>query len=374
VAADSLYPALAGDVCLSRLDLQTSEPSYLVQVPGRPPFKANRALHQLLALMDGHHSLEAIAADWVGRGQDAISPVELRRLIERELIPAGVVTMGVARGEASRPASTVRTPQLWLGPATAVLQHLFSVPGFVMMTPAIIGAHVWLYHRFFAGPRHLSLLGVTPADWILLVVLTAVAVFVHELGHVASCRRFCGTHGPLTMRSGGSFLNPLAEVTTAWRLPRHQRLVVDLGGAWLQLIFAAGVAVLYVAVPSPGIPLAVYLSEFGLLLAMLPLPGRDGAWIVRDLAGAVGSGWRVVDGLRLARVYQFIATGFFAISQAMAIVLGVALVGAIQQSGLRPNSIPLAALLIALGWLELRLISLVVSLLAALWVKRRGVS
>jgi putative peptide zinc metalloprotease protein len=373
--AESLYPALARDVCIQRLDLEGSEPSYLVEVPGRLPFKAGRALQQLLALMDGQHALEAIAATWSSDETAALSPAELQRYLERELVPAGVVTLGETRGGAASPVSAPKTAQQWLGPATAVLQHLFSVPSFLLMTPAIIGAHVWLYHQLFTGPPHLSLSRITTTDWILFVLLTAAAVFIHELGHLAACRRFCRNHSPLTVRLGGSVLNPLAEVTYAWRLPRRQRLVVDLGGAWLQLSFATGLTVLYVVVHSPGIPLAIYLSEFGLLLALLPLPGRDGVWIFRDLAGfqgTVGPGSRFEHGLRVARGYQFIATGFFAISQAMAIVLGIALLRAIGQSGLRPSSVPLAALLIALGWLQLRLISLVVSLLAALWVKRRG--
>lgn len=372
--AESLYPALARDVRIGRLDLGGSEPSYLIQIPGRPPFKADRPLGQLLALMDGQHTLEAIAAAWSSGETAALSVPELQRYLERELIPTGVVTLGLTRAEASRPPSPASSAQPWLGPVTAVLQHLFSLPGVLVMTPVIIGAHIWLYRQFFTGPSPLSLLRMALPDWILVVVLTALAVLLHELGHLAAGRRFSRSDQPISGQLGGWVLNPLAKIPDAWRLPRHQRLVVDLGGAWLQLSFAAGLAMLYAAVHRPGIPLAVYLSEFGLLLSLLPLPGRDGAWIYRDLAGLHGPvdrGAQVRHRLRIARLYHCVATGFFVISQAMAIVLGITLVGTIGRVGLKPSAIPVAALLLALGWLEFRLIALVISLLATLWSKRR---
>ena len=370
---EGLYPVVARGVVIGPLDLGRPEPSYLVQVPGRKPLKADRFLHRVLTLMDGRHSFQAIAAEGSIDGRPPISRSALIRLVERELIPAGVVVMSTGREVSNPPPPDVPAPQGWLGPPTAVLQHLISVPAFLILAPFIVAAHAWLYHDLLTRSPDLGLSGLTPRDLVFLLAVTLAVIPVHELGHLAAFRRFCGNHGWLSLRVGSSFPGTVAVVTSAWQLPRFQRLVVDLGGAWFQLTVAAAAAVIYVAVRSPGIPLAVYLSEIGLLLALLPLPGRDGDWVLKDLAGWTGGPNRGLGhaGLKMVRAYRVLAGGFFAVAQTMLVVLGVALVNALRESSLGIIMIADAILLLALGWLELRLLSRIAVLLAGLWAKRR---
>jgi hypothetical protein len=120
----------------------------------------------------------------------------------------------------------------------------------------------------------------------------------HELGHAAAARYFRARHGPLGVGLMGLTLVAYVEVTGIWRLPRKQRLVVDLGGVYFQSMFVILLAAFAWATSNPTVLWLVLFLDFGMLLNVNPLFKLDGYWAVSDATGIPNLHQRVGEQLR----------------------------------------------------------------------------
>jgi putative peptide zinc metalloprotease protein len=123
------------------------------------------------------------------------------------------------------------------------------------------------------------------ADYVLSFVLTALGIFVHELGHLAACRRFGGHHGGIGVGIYWCLPAFYAEVHGAWVLPRYQRAGVDAGGIYLQFLFCGVIGALYLLFASPALLHTIVLTHFLMLHTLNPALKFDGYWLLSDLAG-----------------------------------------------------------------------------------------
>lgn len=126
------------------------------------------------------------------------------------------------------------------------------------------------------------------AGAIATIVLVLAGVFLHELGHVAALRKAGEAPGGVSF-GVRYFVYPcfFTDVSSAWLLPRRQRILVNLGGCYLQALFAALLWALSLACTGPAaaaLAEAARTSAFLCLVQLVPFPGSDGHWIFRDLA------------------------------------------------------------------------------------------
>jgi putative peptide zinc metalloprotease protein len=119
-----------------------------------------------------------------------------------------------------------------------------------------------------------------PAYGLLLASLVA-----HEIGHASACARYGAR--PSEIGLALYFIYPVfySNVTAAWSLKRWQRVIVDLGGVYFQLII--GAAYLYAYVLSGWEPLrvAVVFILASCLFSLNPILKFDGYWVVADALG-----------------------------------------------------------------------------------------
>ena len=112
-----------------------------------------------------------------------------------------------------------------------------------------------------------------------------LSLAVHELGHAAACKRFGASPSAIGFAFYLFFPVLYSDVSEAWALPRRQRVVVGLGGAYLQSITGAIYVALYMATGwSPSI-LAVAGIAGTLTLSLNPFFRFDGYWVIADLLG-----------------------------------------------------------------------------------------
>ncbi len=122
----------------------------------------------------------------------------------------------------------------------------------------------------------------------------------HELGHAAAARYFRARHGPLGVGLMGLMLVAYVEVTGIWRLPRRQRLVVDLGGVYFQSMAVILLAAFAWATGDHTALWIVLFLDFAMLLNVNPLFKLDGYWAVSDATGIPNLHQRVGEQLRKA--------------------------------------------------------------------------
>ena len=156
----------------------------------------------------------------------------------------------------------------------------------------------WLYTwpavAVAAGIVAWALAGAPPGWFSLATADTALAagyglflvsLVVHEFGHAAACRRFGLTPGAVGFTMYLVFPALYTDVTRAWALPRGQRVVVDLGGNYLQALVGAACLWLFGVTGSPAFGAGASLVALGMLFSLNPVFKCDGYWAVADALG-----------------------------------------------------------------------------------------
>lgn len=118
------------------------------------------------------------------------------------------------------------------------------------------------------------------------LVFIFISVLAHEFGHIAASVR----NGVTPKEAGmGFFLFfPVfyVDLNRAWRLKRRQRVQIDIGGVYMQLVFST--LVIFVngfIFPQINPWLISFLTFNMILLNMMPFFRWDGYWLISDLIG-----------------------------------------------------------------------------------------
>jgi putative peptide zinc metalloprotease protein len=276
-------------------------------------------LYRILEFADGQHSLAAISSAVSSATNRPVSADNLRYLLERRLLPLGLIApppiaasgtveahttaSGTVEARTAVPASAregkspaqrrsvlkllvrkkVLSPRA-INPFTRVLQ-VFFVPPVLVATLALIAVAQWWV--FAVHGFDLALREALFRPELLLVVTTTLLVsgIVHEFGH-ASALRYGG--GQVRgMGVGLYFVYPAfyTDVTDGYRLGRWARLRIDLGGIYFDLILNLVIQALYLITGHEYLLLFVLFNDLAILEEFSPIMRFDGYWTLVDLTG-----------------------------------------------------------------------------------------
>ncbi|UTY55973.1 hypothetical protein [Massilia sp. erpn] len=119
----------------------------------------------------------------------------------------------------------------------------------------------------------------------LLIGLLVLSGLLHELGHITACRYFRCPHGGIGIGLYLIFPAWFADVSHAWRLTRHQRAAVDLGGVYFQAILLIGLDAWALASGDSFVLQLIWVITFTMLFTLNPMFKFDGYWLLSDLSG-----------------------------------------------------------------------------------------
>src|SRR5581483_7024500 len=157
-------------------------------------------------------------------------------------------------------------------------------------------------------------LSVPLAIWLLVLLAVQVVIPWHELGHAAAARYFGARHGPMGLGLMGFGIVAYVDVGDVWRLPRRQRLVVDLGGVYFQSMTIVLFTLWAWAAAEPMLLFIVLTMDFAMLMNLNPLFKLDGYWAVSDATGIPNLHQRV--GQQLG---SFVASRLLAVARVLRI-------------------------------------------------------
>ncbi|MCC5623452.1 hypothetical protein [Nostoc sp. CHAB 5715] len=140
------------------------------------------------------------------------------------------------------------------------------------------------------APQHDLSLNVTPTVFWCGYVLFLVSLLIHELGHASACVRYGAKAGEI----GGTiyliFPAFYSDVSAAWELLRWQRVIVDLGGIFFQLVVAALYVIVYKLSGWEPFKVALILIASSCLFMLNPVFKSDGYWVIADAMGVTNLG------------------------------------------------------------------------------------
>lgn len=111
--------------------------------------------------------------------------------------------------------------------------------------------------------------------------LILASILFHEIGHAAACYSVKAKPGLIGFGMKGVFPTFYTDVSDVWRKGRKERLIVDSGGIYFQLIFA-GTLILFVDV-FPSLITAINVIILLAFFSSLPIYKFDGHWLLGDL-------------------------------------------------------------------------------------------
>lgn len=135
------------------------------------------------------------------------------------------------------------------------------------------------------APQHDLTLNVTPTGLWWGYALFIVSLLIHELGHASACVRYGAEPSDIGFTIYLIWPGFYSNVSAAWKLKRWQRVIVDLGGIFFQLIVAAIYVVTYTFTNWAPLKVALVMIVGSCLFSLNPIFKFDGYWVLADALG-----------------------------------------------------------------------------------------
>ena len=250
-------------------------------------FRLSAPIHELVALIDGKNTLKNITYLYNSRQGTDFQVADIVQVLEQKLNKL------IAYSGEDLPESLERKQPAYLKFSIIVFQaslverfarifeHLFRkqvVVSVLVLFSGLLSIAIWAYWNNLK--QNFELIPTSNLSWYIL--LTILSSLFHELGHASACRYYQVKHGGIGV--GFYLFTPVmfADVTAAWLLPGKQRIVINVGGIYFEIIFSTLILC--------GVLLTgdfLFLS-FGLLILfkmlynLNPFFRTDGYWILSD--------------------------------------------------------------------------------------------
>lgn len=281
------------ELCGRMADSAFQEAQWLASCDGRF-IQLSELLYRIAEQVDGTRNLEEIAdavSDAVDRN---VSAANVRQLLERRLIPLGIVAngdgtvLGSKAGAMRSPLSVnmrmaVLTPRA-IDPATRVLQWLYWPPVLLAVLAAGAVAQGWLLFVHGIGSSVREAL-YSPALLVGALSIVIIAAALHEFGHAAALRYAGGKPGKMGV--GLYIIYPAfyTNVSDNYRFGRWARVRTDLGGFYFNLVFGLLMMALYAVTGWEILLIVVLMVDLDIVRQLMPFVRLDGYWALVDLTG-----------------------------------------------------------------------------------------
>lgn len=251
---------------------------------------------ELVRQFDGERTEEEAIDAFLDRHPESFEREWLRRLVRQSLLPKGVLVHAdqdparvAVSSQPKRAFLYVKLPILppsVVDPVARCLAFMFTRPALVLGALIFIASHIYAYGTLFQG-QHVDFNLLNAGGILLLLLLSTVGTLCHEFGHASAaahygCRR-------MTIGWGLYIIYTVlwTNVSEAWRLPRRQRLVVDVGGVYFESLFQLLMLVLYLNTGNLVFLFAFVMIDVNIVMTLNPFLRMDGYWLMSDLFGIV---------------------------------------------------------------------------------------
>lgn len=128
-------------------------------------------------------------------------------------------------------------------------------------------------------------LRVEPGSFWQAYALFIASLAAHEFGHASACARYGARPSEIGFTLYLVYPAFYSDVSAAWGLSRGQRVIVDLGGAYFQLVVGAAYAMGFALTGWEPLRLANVMIIGSCVFSLNPILKLDGYWVVADALG-----------------------------------------------------------------------------------------
>lgn len=120
-------------------------------------------------------------------------------------------------------------------------------------------------------------------QWVSLIFLSGLSLFLHEFGHAMACKIFGVKHGDIGL--GFYLLSPAmyADVSSIWTIERKKRIIVNLSGIYMEAMLAALLALSFLIFENTFVLTFCGIIILSIIGNLNPFFRYDGYWVATDL-------------------------------------------------------------------------------------------
>jgi putative peptide zinc metalloprotease protein len=277
---------------IQELDTGTEDRKFYVEVNQSSQYEINESLYALLELINGKRTVSEITQLYNDKYQKQYEEKDIVHLIQQYLIPKGIL---FEVGQLTSPinqekkqsyinfkVSLIKTD--YLEKITNITSFLFRTSIFLPMLFISLIAQV-TYYCFVMQPSYITLDFLFSKQVILFYLAMNISTVLHEIGHASAMKSRNLNHGVV---GAGIYLFMLVfytDVSRVWRLKRKDRLVVNFGGIYFELLWTMILLMLYFVFHHTLFLLIIFFIHMRIVWNLIPFFRTDGYWIFSDLTG-----------------------------------------------------------------------------------------
>ena len=279
------------------LDSASDQTLVLCEVPAQKSstlrFALPADLLELLKMFDGDKEVSEVveAYDKLNPGKYSLQKIEA--LIKSFLLPKRLL-LNVDTPEFLPEASSKRAayifakvrliPSAVVYPVANLFGWAFKRSVLVSWLAIFIIGHFLFYTLVLPG-HQVHMKHFTGSTFLTVMGLSLLGAFIHEMGHASALVSFGCKKTEIGFGMYIYYPVLYTDVSEAWRLPRQQRALIDIGGVYFQSVFQLLMLVLYLTNGSALLLYFFLFSDLIMFRTMNPFLRMDGYWLVADLFG-----------------------------------------------------------------------------------------
>lgn len=164
-----------------------------------------------------------------------------------------------------------------------VLYHLY-IPALAVIV-LMLGVLSQVY--FYTVPEHhvYSMWELSSQQQVLIILAVGGGLLFHELGHASAAYLYGCRKVELGVGWYICFLVFYAELSESWNLSRKQRVIIDSGGMYFQVLYTMILIIIQGYTQSAVLFYAIIMLNVSFIWNLNPFFRMDGYWIASDMLG-----------------------------------------------------------------------------------------
>ncbi|MBS1506532.1 MAG: site-2 protease family protein [Bacteroidetes bacterium] len=242
----------------------------------------NELTKELIILIDGKKNIKDITSQLIKQGRQ-IDEIQVFNTVKN------LESFGLTNGEGvqkkNKPKyltlSTVLIKEKYVSLVSGWLKFLFHPKVFwsVLLAAILLLAFLFVRDLTWSGIYD----SIQPELFLPLAITFFISLLLHELGHATACRYHGSKHGAIGF--GFYLFTPVfyADVSDAWKLKSHQRVIIDLAGIFMETLFSLMLAIASYILSEPTLLLIGFMIILNTLKNLNPFLRFDAYWVLSDL-------------------------------------------------------------------------------------------
>jgi putative peptide zinc metalloprotease protein len=241
--------------------------------------------YHLIQLIDGKKNLQVLADEMNELWDMPLKAKHLHNLLYKsQILECGIIQSDkeivIRKGVDYLSIRIELFSEFYVGKVSHLLGFLFTPKVFYFSLTILLAALTttfWLYADYKTIYKTIN-----PQNMIYFYGVFLSGALLHELGHATACRKFGARHGAIGF--GFYLFTPVfyADVSDAWKLKSSQRIIIDLAGIYMEVLFSSCLAITYALTGNIVFLNIAFLIVLATYTNLNPLLRFDGYWAVSD--------------------------------------------------------------------------------------------